>query len=458
MPTKLAWLQAFDLKIIYAHTMQSSVGIKYCHHTESSDKTIKIKEKVEDFTVQEVVENEKCTISAIVNLEKFYEAEKLLSTQLDVELKKEDRKGLYDIAKYHPFKRMFTSEGKLYIENSSTDIFVFTLLKFDYSDLSAQKLLAKRLNVPLACIQTGGTKDKRAITLQEVSIKCSFETLFNYAFSLSKNPKMRFEGLGYCTELDDINIAAARVFGDYMKIEPMDLQEEIGIYNIRRGGSKRLGDLSGNYFTVRIRNFFNGPQVSTKFYNYFGPQRFGNNGNNHIVGEAILNEHYERAIELILKDETYSEANPSATKKFIQNMIENGNKPKFIVERLSRRALMIYLHAYQSYLFNMSINSIIAANEPDAGCDKTLKDGEFVDVVGNESLDEIYVPLKKMSHKLLKGGMRKMVEEISELEKSIDEEGTVFKFFLPKSCYATIALWELTGAIIENESKLNLQN
>jgi len=449
--------------------MDSPVGIKYTFSTESQCKSIRIKEKTDDFVVQEVVDGVVCTIGPVVDVERFLEADQLLSGELASELSKEERKQIYAVANYHPFKRTFTKDGKLCVELNSSDVFVFTVLKREYSDLSLQKHLARKLGVPLEQIQTGGTKDKHGITLQEVSAKCTFERLFNYALSISRAPGLEYEALGYTKEISDMNSRAADLFSGYMRVDGVDddakvvddvsevveaveavedakMIEDVRIYNIRRGRAKKLGDLTGNYFTIRVRGYFDGTQAITKFYNYFGPQRFGNNMNNHVVGEMILNGDHQGALDLILAD---GEATRSITQKQIQRMAAEGATPQRIIERLPRKTQMIYMHAYQSYIFNKDVNRRVESGRCDVEDDRVLVGEDFVQPSGNEDLSEIYVPLKKMKHKLLKGGMRKMIEEVKDFQTTVDEEGTVFKFFLPKSSYATVALRELAGEVSE---------
>ncbi|KAM0681242.1 hypothetical protein GINT2_000440 [Glugoides intestinalis] len=417
---------------------------------KKNDIVFKIKENVEDFIVQEVVNDIKCTIQPIIDLDKFKIANSNLEAiDTEVELDKEERKQIYDIVRYHPFKSVKTVNGKLSITEDSTENFVFTFLKYNYSDQAAKKLLARRLGVSQASIQTAGTKDKKAITLQEVSVKCNFERLFNYAFSLSKNKKTDFPFLGYSKDVENINNEVESLFQGYMKVELFEASEELGIYNIRRGGSKMMGDLTGNYFMIRIRNFSEPLEsVSKKFYNYFGLQRFGNNLNNHIIGEKILNEKYDEALEDILAD--FKGDAGGYLKRKIESMIEKRYKAKQIINSLERTHLMIYLHSYQSYLFNKCINDRIKSGNPDPVVDKVLDDDKLINCTGTENLDEIYLPLEKMKHKFLKGAWRKMVEEISEVSISTEQENTVIKFFLKKSCYATIALREIVGEVSES--------
>lgn len=421
--------------------MFSSVQIIHTFNKTKNEKEFKIKEKVEDFIVQEVNDETICTILPILDLEKYFKAENFLKNLPTAELSKDERKAVYSIVNYHPFKRLFTADSKFEVENRSEDIFVFTLMKYDYSANALANLLSRRLDVPSACIQTSGTKDKRGITLQEMSINCSFEKLFNYAVSLSKNESLKFENLGFNKKIDEDNEILIKEIEKHMKVETFEVTEQIMIFNIRRGSSKKLGDLKGNLFTIKIRELFNLDVKSTKFLNYFGTQRFGMNLNNHIVGECILNEQFDEALDIIVADDK----NYNPIQKSIIRLREQKNKPKFIVSRIPRHVKMIYLHSFQSLLFNKSVNDRFNSSAPLVGEDKILRNGEFLDVEGSESLEDIYIPLKKMNDKMLKGGNRKMIEEMQDLTINEDSEGTKVRFFLNKSSYATIALRELIG-------------
>lgn len=326
--------------------MISSIGICHTFNSIDSNKQHRIKDKTEDFIVQEVVDSKKCVISSIIDIDKFIEADNLINGQLDKNLSKEERKILYSIANYHPLKRMYTEGGNLCVEDNSTDIFVFTVLKCNYSSFSLRQLLARRLGVSYNAIQMGGTKDKHAITLQEISVKCSFERLFSYAFSLSKNEKIAFKELGYDQDIENTNMKLKEIFEKYIKIDLIDTDEEVGIYNIRRGTQKKLGDLDGNYFRIRINGVEGINSKPIKFYNYFGTQRFGINMNNHLIGEKILMKEYECVIDMIMNDPCMLPDRQSHTQKIINRMLELKKTPKCIVDSLPRDVRMTYLHAY----------------------------------------------------------------------------------------------------------------
>lgn len=177
--------------------------------------------------------------------------------------------------------------------------------------------------------------------------------------------------------------------------------------------------------------------IENGFINYFGTQRFGKAKNNHFVGEKILNKEYTEALDLIIKNskgyESFIKGDLSECLKKCDNMeryiFKNKGviNDKKIVLGMRREIRMIYLHSYQSYLFNKEVN-------------------EFIKSLNDEGLSyslESTLDLKKMNDKMLKGGTRKVFEKGYNVEGWKDKEDFVISFELNSSCYATMALREL---------------
>ncbi|KAF9764004.1 Pseudouridylate synthase 7 like protein, partial [Nosema granulosis] len=242
-------------------------------------------------------------------------------------------------------------------------------------------------------------------------------------------------------------------------------KSQIHIFDIKRADIKRLGDLKGNKFTIKL-NGVREINKNTKFLNYFGAQRFGKCKNNHKIGEKILNREYEEAVEMIMKNSKGYEAYKSSesenkikkittvcdsTEKYIFMMKLKGKTDKNIVFGLKREIRMLYLHAYQSYLYNESINKEIEKNRQlyESGITNDVFEDHEVANVGVDS--SLILPLEKMNDKMLKGGSRKAVAECIALEGKSYETHFEVSFFLGTSSYATMALRELLG-----KNKLNL--
>lgn len=433
--------------------MDSSIGIEKFYNQPAQELKYKLKETPEDFVVQEVVNGITLTICPIVDIDKLNKAEELLKNLPTSELTKEQRKEIYSFANYHPIYRVYTKDSKLEVEKYMNDIFVFTVLKYNYSSNSLINLLAKRLGVSPMCIQTGGTKDKRAITLQEVSVNCSFDKLFSYAYALSQNKKLYFENLGFRSDIIDINTEIKSRFSDHFELQDLDLSEDIAIFNIRRGESKKLGDLDGNQFTITLKGVEAPIVISKNFINYFGPQRFGINCNNHIIGKKIVNQDYDGAIEMILKDQNVDTSSYNSVQKQIMRMLEGNNKPKYIINRLPKHFKMIYLHAHQSFIFNNTANQRLDTGKVNVKEDVVFENASFKPAQDNSDMKDIYLPLQKMDDKLLKGGYRKMIETAENLEITKSASNLEMRFFLKKSCYATVFLREIFGAFPAEEDE-----
>jgi len=280
----------------------------------------------------------------------------------------------------------------------------FLLKKTDYNTMSAIQRIANFLRIPLKDIGFAGTKDKKAITEQYISVKGGHEKrLENF-----KEEKMELKFLG------------------------------------KGENPISLGDLEGNEFEIIVRNAKE-PKKLDKFINYFGEQRFGRN--NREVGKEIVKGNLDKAVELI---------DDPAVKNFIKH---NKNNYAGALKQLPKKILMLYIHSYQSYLWNEISKKYLNLSMPKGGSSG-----------GGRRVGNILIPLigfgtefqnkkiKKIAEELMKkenitlrdfiirkmpdlsseGNERKMLTEVKNLKiKKIDETTYRLKFFLKKGCYAT---------------------
>lgn len=229
------------------------------------------------------------------------------------------------------------------------------MYKDSIDTLQAVSLIANGLKINQKRIGYAGTKDKRAKTTQMLTFFC---------------------------------IGVKQIVGLNKNFHNVKL----GNFRLRHGDALRLGDLSGNRFKLVIRQvsetdneIISSGVESLKtrgFYNYFGRQRFGScaEAPTHAVGKFLILNNVKEAVELILKPRTSGKEREevqfarhlwsSQPEKAHQAyaLIERINcVEKFLLEGLSkckpndhlgafqyipRNMRLMYLHAYQSYVFN----------------------------------------------------------------------------------------------------------
>ncbi|MCP4647436.1 MAG: tRNA pseudouridine(13) synthase TruD [bacterium] len=230
----------------------------------------------------------------------------------------------------------------------------FILQKKDWSTSSALKRLAKALRVGQKRFSYAGTKDKVAVTTQRVSV-----------FGV---PKESITSLA----LMDLQINGA-----------WGAKEQV-----------QLGDLLGNRFRIVWNGDSEGAEekvssalseLNGKFPNYFGPQRFGSTRQNtHRIGELLLRKRFQEAAMHFLA-ETGKEEHKGA-REARSHLLESGdfasalkefpkhlklertmlaylseNPEDFIgaFRKLPRYTLLLFVHAFQSYLFNECLSERI---------------------------------------------------------------------------------------------------
>ncbi len=326
----------------------------------------------------------------------------------------------------------------------------FVLEKREWNTVQALGALAARLGVSKKRFDFAGNKDRQAVTVQ----LCS-------AFA----------------------IEPARLLG--LKVKDLKIN---GAWLASK--KVRLGDLKGNRFTIMPTEQNCGKKVDAAavlekarssdflFPNFFGSQRFGSlRQNTAAVGELLLKGDFEGAVMNYLcftsagEDvESERESGAVEARKRLESERDFGkaleyfpghlkferellfhlqkNPADFVgaLRNFPRSTLLLFVHAFQSSLFNellaRKIAEGIAPSEGVAGklfgVDSVL-DVEEKNLLARRGLSVESFRLNGFPELSCKGGERRLFAKMGEFEV-LQNEPIVLRFELPAGSYATVAL------------------
>ncbi len=352
----------------------------------------------------------------------------------------------------------------------------FWLTKKNYTTVRAILSIAKALNVSFTRFHYAGTKDANAITRQLVSV-----------FQI---PPERLANL----HLKDIGIEVAGLFPERLA----------------------LGDLTGNKFEIVLRDLKKSELNNINehylilnrrgFPNYFGEQRFGG-GNSHLIGREIIRGYFRDAVYYLL---TYSERDASRINSTAPRRasLGSGNKeagkfrkfaaknfgmwdkvlehcPKFLgiettvlkhlvqvpndfagaLRKLPKPTRRMYVHAYQSYLWNAGLANVngklrreyaIPGFKTKLGRDSFSK--KIKELLEKDNLTLTSFKCASMPELASEGASRPAFAKVKHFEISEAQRDElnknkykiILKFELPKGAYATELVKFLT---MEEENK-----
>ncbi len=369
---------------------------------------------------------------------------------------------------------------KVSIENGKFCHFV--LEKKLWNTVQALNAIASYLRIGRKRFNAAGAKDRNAITVQLVSVFA-----------------------GKPEQLQSVKIKDISINGAWLANEKLE-----------------LGDLLGNRFTLTLNEKNCGKQVTAEevevnitknggaFPNLFGLQRFGSlRMNSHLVGKLLLLENWrdaclnfltytdnmERSKEAVearkrLASEldfkaalNYFPSHLKFERTLIGHLSQNANDFVGALRKLPRHTLLLFLHAYQSYLFNKLLEKKIAEKklfevekgdfyceaEPRFGfpnvssakkaernlTEDAMNGGVFplANLVGRdteltadekellegESIEQSKFNIKGMPELTSKGAMRPVFVRFSNF-KTLQKEPLKVQFALPSGSYATVAL------------------
>ena len=358
------------------------------------------------------------------------------------------------------------------------------------------RLLSRSIGMSRERIGFAGTKDKRAVTTQLMSFQCPAEHLSR-------------------VDLKDVDIS--------------------NVYRARRG--IQIGDLVGNAFDITVKECAsidpdNISSISSEisstggFPNYFGVQRFGAaRPITHIVGERIVRGDLEGAVYAYLSQPSEFEMGEiTEARKLLRDdlsaavavMPKTMSFEKIMAEHLIKRPgdyagailclpsnlQMMFVHAYQSYLFNLMLSrrmelglpinapvpgDVVIPLDSDGnpvherptvttdrnldlvakqvrkkrayvsitlfGSESTFSEGEMGDIeesivrgegIGNE--DFMVTGLPNCSSK---GSRREILCPVNNLSYSVHDDNYVMSFSLSKGNYATCLMREFMKSYME---------
>ena len=235
----------------------------------------------------------------------------------------------------------------------------FVLWKDGLDTMEAIQILSKRLQMPAKSFSYAGTKDRRSVSVQRIVVRNAFPA--------------KIAGVNKMTG---------------MRMKVSHLRSVMG--------PLRFGDLSGNRFTIILRNCRyeneNENDESIReavksigengFINYYGLQRFGRGGgevSTDAIGRALLNGNFQAACSMIL-DPRPEESNKSiataraiwketsdplkaleafpfrcsAERAILQHLIKPGHSKDYpgAIASINRELRLMYVHAVQSLWWN----------------------------------------------------------------------------------------------------------
>ncbi len=329
-------------------------------------------------------------------------------------------------------KILFRRKADLVPRGSGEYLYV-VLEKRDWDLNDVLREISRRLRIGRDRISFAGTKDKYAVTAQWISLW-----------------RVRWK--------------------DLREVRIQDVAFHTPVYQPKK---LKRGQLKGNWFTIRIRGCEPVEPVPNRFLNYFGHQRFGSyRFVSHLVGREILKENYEEAVWIYLtrsspwepketreaRERLREERDPRKAlsyfpkrlrkERVILQKLAEGKGFKTALFSLPKNLVALFIHAYQSYLFNRILTERVGVEPPKEGetgivpgYKVTLSSG-IQGKVERKVLEEEEVDLeafRRWKKFGTYGERRKLIETAQELRI----KNGMLSFFLPKNTYATAYLREL---------------
>ncbi len=337
---------------------------------------------------------------------------------------------------------------------------VFWLEKFNWDTNQAIKEIARKLHISVSRIGIAGTKDKRAVTRQRVSV-----------YGLAPH------------EVDKIHVEGLRLYN----FEESDRKIQLG----ENGGNKfiitiRGIELSKDETEKGLKNIFK--ELDKGIPNVFGPQRFGEVRElTHLVGFEMLKSNFEQACKIYLalafKDEpeeaikarkvlwqswgtktAYSKAlnmfpmRLRYERAMLDYLQQHPRDFGGVIRRLPKRLRKMFINAVQSWIWNIVVEKIwnngvgrvkLVGHNTKLG--KSPEDELIKAELKQFKLSAAHFRMKGMPEMATSGGERDVllfpknlsIVDVSNDEINIGKTKATVSFDLPSGSYATVVLKEI---------------
>ncbi|MFH1511201.1 MAG: tRNA pseudouridine(13) synthase TruD [Candidatus Woesearchaeota archaeon] len=285
----------------------------------------------------------------------------------------------------------------------------YLMEKRNITTLDACSRIAKALHIPCKYIKWAGNKDKLAVTRQHISI---------YKAQNAEKPN-----------LADIKLT---FLGQSMV-------------------QMHLGAHASNRFVITVRDVTEKNLDTDKVPNYFGEQRFSSN--NAEVGKMIVKREFKKASEMIENESVQ------------RHLSKNPNDHIGAIRELPSTLLKLYVHSYQSLLWNRVAGLCLSTKEnievqiigfgTIIGTDKISN--SVKQVMEQEGINSRDFIIREIPLASVEGGARKLYMEVKDFEcewsddeAHKDKKKAVLRFLLPKGSYATVLIRHLFGENLNN--------
>jgi tRNA pseudouridine13 synthase len=267
--------------------------------------------------------------------------------------------------------------------------------------VDACKIVAEALCVPFKHINFAGAKDRNAVTSQYISIL--------------NGPKKGFR------------------------------REKLSVEYLGNGSERiNLGWLLGNEFEITVRDIDEVPKPIGKFLNLFDEQRFGKNNDNHLLGKLLIKKDFKKAAEKLALE------HPNIKERLSMQP----NDAIGALKALPKKTLMLYVHSYQSYLWNSVAVGIKGESLALPGFDMDEDTADlYKAILRDEGVSRMDFLIRQIPEISAVTGCRELYApiydlKIGELHPDDLHQGRskiLVSFRLNKGSYATLAIKALFG-------------